>query len=394
MFPRLLKPPSVSAEGMLQAQLPAVPTASLTASDRPLGGKTCRVLGQDRDADMMLVWHLGILSRGTCVWQRYHTGVHTEPGTSLPPHSSCFSHPLLPPASPPCLCPLSKWEAVLRVAPPGGWWQRAGTACPAQDRAQGARGEHFHHLCGAQPPGADFPDGSGLPSPLPGQPRASGRALRPRSGSSRKPPENPHPRTSPRPRRARGQPQRPAARCRSTSRVAEAETSLRAEAGWRGAGCGHPGGSPRSDPAAPGARSRPGSGTHLAARGTAAGCSRRRARTPSRSHSGGAPGGSRCGGGGGCAPSTRSPRSPPPARPSRARCWRRGPRGGRNRHRHRHLTERPRPGGAGPRGGQGARPAPAPAPAPASGGPASPPGPAAATRWTGPARPRRRDRGC
>lgn len=133
-----------------------------------------------------------------------------------------------------------------------------------------------------------------------------------------------------------------------------------------------------------------GSGTHLAARGIAAGCSRRRARTPSRSHSGGAPGGSRCGGGGGCAPSTRSPRLPPPARPSHAWWWRRGPRGGRNRHRH--LTERPRPGGAGPRGGQGARPAPAPAPA--SGGPASPPGPAAATRRTGPGRPQRRDRGC
>lgn len=80
--------------------------------------------------------------------------------------------------------------------------------------------------------------------------RASGRALRPRSGSSRKAPENPHPRTSPRPRRARGRPQRPAARCRSTSRVAGEETSLRAEAGWRGAGCGPPGGSPRCDPAA------------------------------------------------------------------------------------------------------------------------------------------------
>lgn len=204
----------------------------------------------------MLVWHLGVLSRGTHVRQRCHTGVHTKPGTSLPPHSfwglSCFSHPLLPPAAPPCLCPLSKWEIVLRVTQPGGWWQRAGTACPAQYRAQGSRGGHFHYLCGAQTPGAHFPDasGHGLPSPVPGQPLASGRALLPRSSSSRKEPENPDPRTSACPRRDRGQPQRPPARCRSTLCMVEAETSLRAEAGCRGArGTGRAAGTPAAPPA-------------------------------------------------------------------------------------------------------------------------------------------------
>lgn len=377
MFPRLPKPPSVSAEGMLHAQLPAVPTASLTASDRPPGGKTCRVLGQDRDADTMLVWHLGILSRGTTQVFTLSLELPFHPthfGVSLAFLIPCFpQHPRL------VFVPFLKWEAALRVAPPGGWWQRAGTACPAQDRAQGARGEHFHHLCGAQPPGADLPDGSGLPSLGQGAPSP----LRLLQESARKP--APSHLSSPPPCQGTA----PAPCCPLPLHLAcGGGRNFAAGRGWVARGGLR---TPRRLPPLR-SRSRLGSGTHLAARGTAAGCSRRRARTPSRSHSGGAPGGSRCGGGGGCAPSTRSPRSPPPARPSRARCWRRGPRGGRNRHRHRHLTERPRPGGAGPRGGQGARPAPAPAPA--SGGPASPPGPAAATRWTGPARPRRRDCGC
>lgn len=105
--------------------------------------------------------------------------------------------------------------------------------------------------------------------------------------------------------------------------------------------CGNPAGATRARRPVP--RRLPGRrrGTHPAARGRAAGCSRRRVRIPSRSHSGGAPGGSRCGGGGGCAPWT--PLSPRP----RCRRW---------------FRRTGRPGRAAPRtfssgGGGGAAPA-------------------------------------